>query len=66
LFVNILVVDTLDFNIYAVGRLRGRRGWMNKQKAPESVRTSGIALQRFWPLGSYNRQVEIWFHPLRT
>ena len=41
LFVNILVVDTLDFNIYAVGRLRGRRGWMNKQKAPESVRTSG-------------------------
>jgi len=39
---------------------------MHKQKAPESVRTSGIALQRFWPLGSYNRQVESWFHPLRT
>jgi hypothetical protein len=50
LFVNSLVVDTLDFNIYEVGRLRGRRRPDEKQKTPKNVRTSGIALQRFWTL----------------
>src|SRR5215475_8435505 len=34
-----------------------------KQKAPESVRTSGIALRRLWALGSYNRPAGLWFQP---
>ena len=32
-----------------------------KQKAPESVRTSGIALRRLWALESYNRPAGLWF-----
>src|SRR5262249_31418823 len=32
-----------------------------KQKAPESVRTSGIALRRLWALRSYNRPAGLWF-----
>jgi hypothetical protein len=45
---------------------RDERGWVllaglptnrhfAKQKAPESVRTSGIALRRLWALSFYNR-----------
>jgi len=34
-----------------------------KQKAPESVRTSGIALRRLWALRFYNREARLWFHP---
>src|SRR5262249_48364791 len=36
------------------------------QKAPESVRTSGIALRRLWALRSYNRWVRIWFQPIKV
>jgi len=35
-----------------------------KQKAPESVRTSGIALRRLWALRFYNREARLWFHPI--
>src|SRR5262249_32541953 len=37
-----------------------------KQKAPESVRTSGIALRRLWALGSYNRPAGLWFQPTKS
>ncbi len=37
-----------------------------KQKAPESVRTSGIALRRLWALRFYNRAARVWFHPIRS
>src|SRR5262249_40387968 len=37
-----------------------------KQKAPESVRTSGIALRRLWALASYNRAAGLWFQPTKS
>jgi len=35
------------------------------QKAPESVRTSGIALRRLWALRFYNRWARLWFQPIK-
>jgi hypothetical protein len=37
-----------------------------KQKAPESVRTSGIALRRLWALASYNSPAGLWFQPTKS
>jgi hypothetical protein len=37
-----------------------------KQKAPESVRTSGIALRRLWALWFYNGAARLWFHPIKS